>query len=125
MAADDVEITFITCHAVSLRQGDQMQMPVWFPQILDAANFAGNAGDPVVQRLAELKRCVDTGFEVAVPGRRIAELHVLQREDINSPLCQPVRRRDIVAGIDPDTVIHPQAGRRPAQVRRRHLAGTG
>src|SRR6266566_3653152 len=53
-----------------LRQGDQFQMAVQLPEILDVA---GDALIAVVDTLAEIERCLDAGFGIAIPARRKAE----------------------------------------------------
>src|SRR5581483_10191373 len=100
---------------VSLRERHQLQVPVRLPQILDVADEARVA---VVEQLAERERRLDAGLRIAVPARRIAEIGVAQREDVEPAGRDAIGRGENGVGVD--------ARRRPDPgVRKRGNLGGG
>src|SRR5205085_1465350 len=84
-------------------------------------DVADDARVAIIELLAEAERRLDAGLGIAVPARRMAELEVLQREDVQAPREEALGRRDIRRRVDARIGVDPRRGE-ARKVRGRHDA---
>ncbi len=95
--AAGVSMALLPRQEKSLRQRHQFIVTVDFPQIFDIAD---RAFITIIERLPEPHRRVDTGFRVAIPQRRKAELTLAHCKDIEAARQYPIGHRQIRRGVD-------------------------
>jgi hypothetical protein len=116
--AHRLRIACLARDGVRLRERDQVQVAVGLPQVLAVAHQPRVA---IVELLAECERRVDAGLRVAVPARRVAQLDILQREDVVPAGEDACRRRHVCGGRDVRVAVDPRPRAR-GEVRAGHDA---